>query len=93
MHIEEECWEVVFFTCVPVLSSEQACEGVLLADCRYVTAFINHHFTSAGPDLSHKGRGIPDVSWLCVVGGGVAFTVRQAVLMRCCATDSKCSRQ
>lgn len=60
-------------TRVPALSSEQAREGVLLADSRYVTAFIHHHSTSAGPDLSHKGREIPDVSWLWVGRGGVAL--------------------
>lgn len=35
-----------------------------MADGRYVTAFIHHRLTSAGPDLSHEGREIPDGSRL-----------------------------
>lgn len=55
------------FTCTLVLCSKQACEGVLLAGSTVVTAFINHRFTSAGPDLSHGGREVPDVSWWCLL--------------------------
>lgn len=48
------------------VSREQGREGVLLTGGRCVTAFISHRFASAGPDLSHEGREVPDVSWSCL---------------------------
>lgn len=71
LHIDD-CWSLVL-TAFLWNSSARACEGVLLADRRYVTAFINHQCFSPGPDLSLKGKETPNTSQLYVVGEGAAL--------------------